>query len=564
MLLLVALAAASTPIVRLDFEADDGGCVAGGDTAQWSWGAVVGGPGAAYSGSAAWALDLGGGYLNDTTDTLTCPPVDLSGAARPVLTFAQWYDLDAGDLASVEVDDGSGFRRMTPIYSESAEWTGASAGWVRTGVDLTDAVGPVTVRWVFAADRSGTGGGWFLDDVAISDGDALAPRIDRMDVLSDTEAVGVPQAVTASVRDDVGLEQVTLRYAVDSGAPVELPMAFTDGAYRADLPGQPAGVTVRYAVVAADAEQSSESESIAFRVFLAAPTGLRLDAPRAVGHTLPLAWDPPASSHPVQGYRVLRDGVEVAAVTDPAADVPVTGAEDTFTVVADYAEGEGDPSEPLRLTAAIPSVDALTPAEAWPGDHVRVQLSGQNLLLTDGAVAASLGGGAAVQVGVRDVDSAVLDVTLDVDAAPGPRDLVLDTPSGRTTAAAAFTVRSGADRPRLVEAALDVAQGQEADLVLSYVGDMAVSDPAVDLGPDVVVSGVSAADGTLRLHAAVAGDAALGDRPVEVDDGMRIFDGVTLTVTNGALQGTGCATAPAVPSLWVLALALLGVRRRRG
>ncbi|MSP56135.1 MAG: hypothetical protein EXR69_11105 [Myxococcales bacterium] len=550
-----------------EFEEDDGGCVAEGQTAQWEWGEVTGGPGAAHSGARAWALSLDGGYLNDTVDTLTCPAVDLSTATRPVVQFEQWFDFFAGDAGHVEVDDGSGWRVVSPLYAVVPDLVGQSGSWLTASVDLSGASGPVALRWVVVADASGVGGGWFIDDLRWWDGDPVAPQIDDVDVLGDTDDVMVARAVSATVRDDVGLTSVVLRYVVDGGAAQETVMAADADVWTAALPGGPPDTTVAYQVLARDGENETVSPAVAFRYFLPAPDNLRLDAQRAVGHTLPLAWGPPFGGHIIEGYRVYRDEVLVAEVSTPRADVPVTGGVDSFTVVAVFGEGEGDPSAPLEITASIPTVTALSPAEGWPGDHLHVGLTGAYLLLTDGRVTATLGEGISVGVSIRDVDSAVLDVQIAADAEPGGRDLVIGTPSGVTTALGVFTVLDGDDRPRLNEAELAVWQGDTATLQLTYVGEMATDEPSVDLGPDIVIDSAVAVSGGLTVSCVVSGDAAVGDRAVTVDDGVRIFDGATLTVRNSTTQGTGngCVSAPhgGLVAAVGAAAALLS-RRKRG
>ena len=557
----VGVAQAATPLVELGFDGDDGGCVAGGETAQWMWGAVSGGPGAGYTGPNAWALNLGGGYLNDTTDTLTCPAVNLSGAARPVLQFAQWYALDSGDTAHLEVDDGSGWQALTPIYASEPSWTSTSDGWIHTAFDLSGLSNPLTARWVFAADAAGTADGWFVDDVVFWDGDPVAPRIDWVDVLADTEGIGEASVVTAMVRDDVALAAVSLRYAIGTEQPVIVPMTHVEGVYRGEIPGQAPDTWVVYAVVALDASNTTVSDPVAFRYYLAAPRNLRLDADRAVGHTVPLRWDAPDTTQVVSGYRIFRGDALVATSLSTAADVEVTGGTDTFTVRAVYGLDQGDASQPVSLTASIPQVTSITPASAWAGDHVRLNLSGAYLLLTEGEVSASLGEGTTVSVRVRDVDAAVLDVAIDASAPAGARDLTLLTPSGETVAPAVFEVIAGSERPQLLPAELRARQGQASHAEIAYVGAMARPDPTIDLGADVVVGAVRAEDGVLVVDFTVAGDAAVGSRAVTVDDGVRVYDGVTLQIDDAQLQATGCQTAPAAsPALWVLSL--LFVRRR--
>lgn len=555
-------AQAAVPLGAFGFEDDDGGCISEGETAQWAWGAITGGPGGGFQGENGWALNLAGGYLNDTADTLTCGGIDISGAVRPVLSFSQWFDLDVGDAGSVAIDDGSGWQTVTPIYGASSTWSGASDGWEQAAVDLSGFGSPLSVRWQFAADASGIGAGWYVDEVGWWDGDAVPPDIRDVDVLGDTEDVNIDRTVTALVRDDLALTSVMLRYSVDSGADVDVPMVADGDTWSADLPGERADTSVTYSVVAGDAENQTASDPFTFRYYLAAPRNLRLDAERAVGHTVPLVWDVPGSSHTVIGYKLYRNSTLVAQVASNKVDAPVTGGLDAFTVTATYSDGQGDPSEPLEVTAGIPEVTGLSPSEGWPGDHIRLSLTGEYLLLTDGQVTVSLGDGITVEPDVRDVDTAVLDVQIDASAIPGVRDLTVESPTGETAALASFEVLDGADRPRLIPQDFAVSQGQATTLSIDYVGEMATSSPSVDLGEDVVVDAVAAANGSLTLLCTVSGSAPVGERPVVVDDGVRLFDGVTLTVRNASVQGTGCTTG-AGEGMLAVAIAALLVRRRR-
>ena len=127
----------------------------------------------------------------------------------------------------------------------------------------------------------------------------------------------------------------------------------------------------------------------------------------------------------------------------------------------------------------------------------------------------------------------------------------------------AFTVLDGGDRPRLVAEDITLHQGEEATVTFSYVGEMATSTPGVDMGEDIVVQSVSASAGTVSVTCAVSGAAALGDRTVVVDDGVRLFDGVTLTVLNSTTQGTGCASTSAPAAVSLALVGGLLIRRRK-
>lgn len=555
-----------------DLETSDGSFSSYGDTAQWAWGEVRKGPGSGYDGRFAWGTGLVADYLNDSVDHLELPPVDLSAASRPILVFVHWYAFGAGDVGTVEVDGGLGWTAAQPIYGYPAVdgWSGASSGWETVAVDLSAWGDTPRVRLTFSADAAGTAAGWFVDEVGFYDGDVVAPKIASVTTLADTEDYEGPYLVSAAVEDDVGVESVELRWSVDGGAEVVSPMADSgDGTWSGVLPGQLPGAQVAYHVEATDGvnlRRYPEASDLAFRVYLAAPTDLRAAEAR-VGSTVELSWNPPNSAHPVRGYRVYRDGTLVAESTATVVSAPVTGEVDTFRVNAVYDAGEGDPSDPVTVTMAVPEVLELLPETAWPGETVRALLEGRYLLLVDGEVTVDLGEGITVTgVQVRDVDHAWVEMALDADAAPGPRDLVLESAAGTVVGEGALEVLDAATRPRLTAIEPEgMAQGATGTLTIQWTGELAAT-PTVDLGEGVVVESVSVigAD-TLSVTAAVANDAPLGERGVVVDDGVRRLEGVDFTVRDVAIDpgGTcGCGVAVGAGGWPLVGLAAALARRR--
>lgn len=555
-----------------DLETSDGGFTSYGDTAQWAWGEVRKGPGSGYDGRFAWGTGLVADYLNDSVDYLELPPVDLSGASRPILVFVHWYAFGAGDSGTVEVDGGWGWTEAQPVYGYPSVdgWSGASSGWEAVAVDLSTWGDTPRVRLAFSADAAGTAAGWFVDDVGFYDGDVVAPRIASVTALADTEDYEGPYLVRATVEDDVGVEAVELHWSVDGGTEVVSPMADEgDGTWSGVLPGQLPGARVAYHVQATDGvnlQRYPEASDLGFRVYLAAPTELRAAEAR-VGTTVDLSWSSPDSAHPVRGYRVYRDGTLVVESTATVAAAPVTGDVDTFRVHAVYDAGEGDPSDPVTVAMAVPEVLDLRPATAWPGETVRALLEGRYLLLVEGEVAVEMGEGIAVTgVDVRDVDHAWVEMELAADAVPGPRDLVLESAAGTVTGEGALEVLDAATRPRLTAIEPEVlAQGAIGALTITWTGELAAT-PTVDLGEGVVVESVTleGAD-TLTVMAAVANDAPLGEREVVVDDGVRRLEGVGFTVSDVAFDAgntCGCGVAVGGGGWPLVGLAAVLARRR--
>jgi hypothetical protein len=130
-------------------------------------------------------------------------------------------------------------------------------------------------------------------------------------------------------------------------------------------------------------------------------------------------------------------------------------------------------------------------------------------------------------------------------------------------------VGDAADRPRLTGIDPEsVHQGEEAELVIGLVGDLA-GVPTVDLGEGVVVESVDVAGDELHVRVACASDANIGTHAVLVDDGVRIFDGASLEVKDAVITpGRACGTtdgrgAPVGAMAWALAAVAIGRRRSR-
>jgi hypothetical protein len=566
---LVALAAA-TPVTAWDLESDDGGFVEDGELRQWAWGAVTNGPGAGFDGARAWGTGLTRDYLNDSTDTLEIPLPDLGDVTRPVLRFRHWYETGAGDLAWIEVaaDEVNGFRTVSPVYGYPTPdgFTGASGAWEDVLVDLRGYGDTPRLRLVFYADRSGVGAGWFVDDVELHDGDIAPPRLSDLTALDDTDDLAGPYVVEVRAEDDVGVHGATLWYTVDG---VETPVDMTEaggGRWRGEIPGQPVDTEVGYRVSSTDGTNTSglpgSNSLLGFRVRLPAPTDLAGPDGRVVGTTVPLSWTAPVSRHDVLGYEVLRGDEVVATSIGAAVDVPVSGDGDAFAVRALYDVGTGDLSDEIAVSADVPVLDGLSPADAWRGETLRVTLTGDYLLLVEGDLVASLGAGVTVvDAEVRDVDSAWLTLVVDADAAPGARDLTIATSLYEVTLADAFVIADDDDRPRLTDLEpASIRQGATETFEIAFGGELA-GTPTVELGDGFVVQSVEVDGDVVRAVVACATNAPVGEHAVRLDDGVRVFEGVSLTVkdTSPAQPGTCGTPAPA----WLAGLGIIASLSRR-
>lgn len=569
MILLVSLALASSPVQVWDLEQDNGGFLAGGELGQWRWGAVTNGPGAGYDGSHAWAVGLTGAYLNDAIEYLEVPLPPLDAVAQPVFSFAHWYAFGVGDVGTLEIDEGFGWRRATPIYGypSAAGWSGSSAGWEQVSVELP-ALADVRLRFVFEADTSGVGSGWFLDQVGVWDGDVTAPRVSALTTLPDTEDLVGPYAVSATVEDDTGVDGVTLEWSTDRGESGSVVLTRGTGdAWLGELPAAPVDTVVSYHVVATDganATRRPEADDVSFRVYLPAPTGLEGPEGRVVASTAELRWVAPVSAHVLGGYEVWRADELVAETTAAAAVVPLTGEGDTFVVRARYDVGTGDASEPVTVGAVVPALRELTPGQGYAGESLWVTLLGQDALFAQDLVVIELGEGAEVdEVVVQNVDRLRAHVWLDEDAEPGRRDLTLDGGTGPLSLPAAFEVLDPALRPQVLSVEPDhVTQGRSGTLTLELSAEPAAL-PSVSLGEGVVVERVSAVGTRVSVDYAVAIQAPIGVHEVQVDDGVRRLT-AELEVRDGSSpEVSTCASAGGRAGLAALAGALLLAARRR-
>lgn len=573
LLLLVALGVAADLHWSADLEADDGGFLAYGETDQWEWGQVTVGPGGSYDGSACWGTQLARWYLNDTSDHLELPHVDLGGLARPVLGFYQWASFQDGDLAWLEASRGGAWETIAPIYGypEGGEaFTDSHAQWQRVWVDLLGLEATDSLRLTFAADSAGAAAGWYVDEFTLWDGDPVPPDVTVEDCLADTEDVDGPYLVEVTVRDDVALAGASVLYEVGGGPAQTAPLVALGGdRWAGEIPGQPAGSVLTWGVTATDGQNQSfgPDPACTFAVRLPAPTGLRGPEDLVWGSSARLTWYPPQSGHETLGYRVWRDELQVAEVEAPRADVPLISGWQSFSVSARFDVGEGERSQAFPVEAAVPRVTSLEPTEGFQGDRLRLELRGEYLLMQQDDLVVDLGEPVRVtEIEVRDVDFAWVTVFISAQAPAGLADLTLTTWDQQVAWPAAFEILPGDERPRLLSITPDtLRQGDEADLTIAASAPF-LAPPEVWIGDEVVVEEVALdADGSVAAHVVVPYTTPIGVHDVEVDDGTRIFGGLALTVRDRPAEVPGGCTALPRGRLpgWPLAALALALLRRR-
>jgi len=560
---------AAIPVVFWDLSISDHGFVASGDIGQWSWGVPTSGPGGA---DAVWATRLDGDYLNDAVEVLELPALDLSGLTRPVLVFRHWYSIQPGDVGRFEVDDGGGFTSVDPIYGypDAGGFFGAS-DWIYTSLDLSAFGNAPRVRLVFSADPSLVDEGWYLSSVGLYDGDVTPPRVSVLVAPADTQELDAPYAVSLDAVDDVGVTGIDVHYTVNGGA--EQTVVAVDsgsGVWDAGIPAQAPDSDVSWFAVATDGTEITrlpDAGGFDFRVFLAAPENV--SGPRGsrlVDNQVTLTWDPPVSPHPVVAY-VVDDTVVQTEVSGLEATLSLTAdAPTTWTVAARYDVGIGDPSDPVSVEVEVPDLDPLDPSAAFQGDTVRVVLQGQSLYLFEGTTTLDLGPGVTVSaLQVLDVNSATAIVTVSEEAETGLRDLSLTGTQGLFTFPEAFEVLDGAESPQVLSTRPDSGLQGEALTVRITVSEPFAGPVTLAETEDLVVTDVGIDGDVARIELVVNNSARLGDHPLVLDDGARLWTTqfeVRERVFRTSTTCLGCATGPNPGLGWGVLLLLL-VRRRR-
>lgn len=545
----------------------DGGFVDGGGTGQWEWGEVVVGP---ASVGPVWATNLSGPYLHDSEDWLEIQlPEVTTTMVEPSLVLRHWYAIRSGDSAFVEVDDGSGaFVKIAPAYGypDSDGFVGVANAYEDAVFNLSAFAAAPKVRLTLISDSIGADLGWYLSDVELWDGDILSPSVKVPSPPADTQDLAGPYVVTAQFDDDRGAPSATLWYTLDGGPAFGVPMAGNPAV--AQIPGQPADTTVGMWVEASDGQNvgrwpvTGEHE---FRVFLAAPTDLASTSLnlRPVADHVQLSWTAPVSPHPIEAYRVVREGSldPLVETTKTSATVPLEpGDPQRFQVLAEYDVGLSDPSAVLDLDIEVPTLDLLDPASAAPGADVLVHLTGGSLYL---AATTTVDFGSDIEildVDVMDVGEAVLTVHVVHGATPGPRDLTVSGAAGTFRFPGVFWIEDPADAPQIL--AVDpgsVARGDTAEVVVRasvpFSGDVRLlADGDLRLGAPMVDGDV------LTFSLTARADGRTGGHTLAIDDGDRLYT-VPFEVTEPGTAFTSCSTAPAPGRGWWLLALLVSVGR---
>ena len=138
-----------------------------------------------------------GTYGFNADGTLTSPPVDLTTATNPTLTFNHFLEVEAGeDFATVSIVTTSG---TDQIAISGNQLPNSTVGFESESFDLTTYAGQVIqVEFRLISDESVLAEGWYVDDVVVSEPDPPAVGIDFSDAGGNPDAEGFTNSGPAS------------------------------------------------------------------------------------------------------------------------------------------------------------------------------------------------------------------------------------------------------------------------------------------------------------------------------------------------------------------------------
>jgi hypothetical protein len=166
------------------FEVCPNGWTFGGD---WQCGTPTNvGPLAAHTGKGVIATKIAGVYsINQSFSTTVAdsPPIDLTQATNPVVSFWAWDHTEGGTFdgwnLKVSTNGGQSFTdvtTVTPAYSSTIAakpaWGGdhSAQGWQNYTADLTAFAGqPITLRFAFRSDGATVFPGVYIDDIVVTE-----------------------------------------------------------------------------------------------------------------------------------------------------------------------------------------------------------------------------------------------------------------------------------------------------------------------------------------------------------------------------------------------------------
>ena len=179
-----AMLAGCSLYLQEGFESCPNGWTFGGD---WQCGTPTNvGPLAAHTGNGVIATKIAGVYsINQSFSTTVAdsPPIDLTPATNPMLSFWAWDHTEGGSFdgwnLKVSTNGGQAFTdvtTVTPAYSLNIagkpSWGGdhSAEGWKNYTADLTAYIGqPIILRFAFRSDGATVFPGVYIDDLVVAE-----------------------------------------------------------------------------------------------------------------------------------------------------------------------------------------------------------------------------------------------------------------------------------------------------------------------------------------------------------------------------------------------------------
>ncbi|MGB0640887.1 MAG: hypothetical protein ACPGTU_16220, partial [Myxococcota bacterium] len=575
--LLLLTNAFALEVITWDFEDSEDGFTAEG--IQWEWGQIKGDASVDATGEGCWATQASGHYLNDATGHLYFPSVDLRVPERPVMSILHWFDIDPtgeGDHGKVEAFIDGSWRSIDPIYGYAAgtSFSLSSDGWRTDYFDLSSIEATDELRVSFEADESVSRLGWLVDQITIHSGDPVPPMFTNVTPLDDTTEVDALYPVSVEVVDDIAVEQVEIFWRTNGGDIQTDLLTEEDGDwYSTALPNQPPDSIIEWWLLASDGVNTTrwpESGNESFRVFLPAPVDLQapdaLSDGRISATSTLITWTAPEDRYPIVGYDLYVGESSILSTADTEAIVPLRDGLLEVTVQAtfdtDAGAYGGDRSEPLLLQVMLPVADNIYPTEGWPGDWVRMNITGENLLLEESDTDIEVGEGITVEsIDVVNANHARVMMHIDEDASTGSREITLTRGGTPIEVEPSFSVLSDGIRPQVSDVHPNtIQQGVRATIHIDFSVELPPESelPLVDFGEGIYTESVNRRGDGLDVSISVANDAPLGAHVVEVDTGTRLLRGAQLTVKDDTKQtSTNCSAARIEAGSWCFLLSIL-------
>jgi hypothetical protein len=429
------------------------------------------------------------------------------------------------------------------------------------------------VRALLVSDDMINNPGWCIDDVQVWDGDVVPPVFEKVDAPEDTQDLDGPYELSATIEDDDFVADVRVRWN-DGLKDHEAPMTGGQAdSWTFDFPIVDPGTTIEWSILARDATNNETEYPGAGKVerFPRVPGGahepLHVRRPTR-GHLG--AAQLGGAREPARGRRLpalpRRDGAlprhrgHVDRRRDAVLRERVRGVRDLRD------DRRGDRGRQLVAVGGVhlaPDDRHAGPGQRMAGGRAAHRADGH--LPPVGRRGRDPRSREGIVVGpgtVTDVDRATFEVSIAGDAAAGPRIATLHSGDLEVAIAAAFEILDGVP-PSLTSVEPDsLRQGSHGTVVVT-LDHLPADTPVVDLGEGVVVESTTVDGQAVSVEVTVLADAPLGERPVVVDDGERILEGLEFTVRDQVVEADkNCATAPGTGIASVLAALALALARR--